>query len=84
MTWRSVAIGDLAELVLLDTRLVGRDRQAGDDGAKPLDDPDRSLLGDEQRAWLAERLGDTTRPWAVVASGVVVNELELAWPRPLR
>ena len=31
MTWRSLAIGDVAELVLLDTRLVGRDRQAGDD-----------------------------------------------------
>ena len=49
-------IGDLAELVLLDTRLVGRDRQAGDDEGPPLDDPARSLLGDEQRAWLRERL----------------------------
>ncbi|MET0577572.1 MAG: alkaline phosphatase D family protein [Ilumatobacteraceae bacterium] len=83
-TWRSLAIGDVAELVLLDTRLVGRDRQAGDDGAKPLDDPNRSLLGDDQRGWLADRLADDTRPWAIVASGVVVNELELAWPRPLR
>ena len=35
-------------------------------------------------AWLHERLADTTRPWAIVASGVVVNELELSWPRPLR
>ncbi|MET0577388.1 MAG: alkaline phosphatase D family protein [Ilumatobacteraceae bacterium] len=83
-TWRSAAIGDLAELILLDTRLVGRDRQAGDDGAKLLDDPHRSLLGDEQRSWLAEGLADTSRTWAIVASGVVVNELELHWPRPLR
>lgn len=83
-TWRSLRVGDLAELLLLDTRLRGRDRQAGDDDSPALDDPERSLLGDEQRAWLRERLADEARPWAVVASGVVVNELELRWPRPLR
>ena len=83
VTWRAVPIGDLAELVLLDTRLVGRDRQAGDDEGPSLDDPARSLLGDEQRAWLRERLLDMSRPWAIVASGVVVNSIELPWPRPL-
>jgi alkaline phosphatase D len=83
-TWRSLEVGDLAEVLLLDTRLAGRDRQAGDDASPDLDDPDRSLLGDEQRTWLAGRLADTSRPWAVVASGVVVNELELSWPPPLR
>lgn len=76
-TWRSVPVGDLAELLLLDTRLSGRDQQAGDEGTKPLRDPDRSMLGDEQRAWLRDRLADTSRPWAVVASGVVVNEISL-------
>ena len=80
---RSFPIGDLAELVLLDTRLVGRDEQVGGERAKALDDPTRSLLGDEQRQWLAERLADDQRPWALVASGVVVNEIELNWPRPL-
>ena len=83
-TWRSLLVGDLAELLLLDTRLQGRDRQAGDDESPDLDDPERSLLGDAQRSWLSERLADTTRPWALVASGVVVNELELSWPRPFR
>jgi alkaline phosphatase D len=83
-TWRSLLVGDLAELLLLDTRLQGRDRQAGDDESPDLDDPARSLLGGAQRTWLSGRLADTSRPWAVVASGVVVNELELPWPRPLR
>lgn len=84
LTWRSTQLGDLAELVLLDTRLTGRDLHAGDDGSPDLDDPDRSLLGEAQRTWAHERLLDTDRPWAVVASGVVVNEIELSWPRPLR
>ena len=79
-TWRSVAVGDLAELVLLDTRIEGRDRHPGDDGALPADHPDRSLLGDEQRFWLDERLADVTRPWAIVVSGVVVNEMVLPVP----
>lgn len=76
-TWRSVPVGDLADLVLLDTRYEGRDRQAGDEGTLPRDHPDRSLLGDDQRAFVAERLADTSRPWSVVASGVVVNEIAL-------
>jgi alkaline phosphatase D len=84
VTWRSLMIGDLAELVLLDTRLAGRDRQAGDEESPDLHDPQRSLLGDPQRDWLYERLRDVERPWAIVASGVVVNEMELSWPRVLR
>ncbi len=79
-TWRSIPIGDLAEVVLLDTRIAGRDRQPGDDDAIPRDDPRRSLLGDDQRAWLAERLADVSRPWAIVHSGVVVSELSLGLP----
>ncbi|HVF15026.1 MAG TPA: alkaline phosphatase D family protein, partial [Acidimicrobiales bacterium] len=80
VTWRSVVVGDLAELILLDTRIVGRDLQPGDEGALPRDDPQRSLLGDEQRAWLGERLDDATRPWAIMHSGVVVSELSLGLP----
>jgi alkaline phosphatase D len=79
-TWRSVPVGDLAELLLLDTRLSGRDQQAGDEGTKALHDPARSLLGDDQRRWLDERLADATRPWAVLVSGVVVNEVCLPVP----
>ena len=80
VTWRSLRIGDLIDLVLLDTRIAGRDQHAGDPGTKDLDDPDRSLLGDEQRAWLRERLADQSARWAVVASGVVVNPICLHLP----
>lgn len=82
--WRSVVVGDLAELVLLDARLTGRDRQAGDGIGPSLKDPARSLLGDEQREWARSRVLDTARPWVVVASSVVVNQLVLPWPRALQ
>ncbi len=79
ITWRSIVVGDLAELVLLDTR-IERDQQPGDDGSLDRDDPRRSLLGDDQRAWLQERLADVSRPWSVVHSGVVISELALRLP----
>lgn len=82
--WRSMSIGDLAEVVLLDTRVAGRDRHAGDEGARPLEDPQRSLLGDEQRTWLCEQLQLASQPWLILASGVVMNDLQLPWPRLLR
>jgi alkaline phosphatase D len=84
ITWRTAEIGDLARLVLLDTRLHGRDLHAGDEGAPDLDDPDRSLLGNDQRTWLHEQLTADQRPWTVLASGVVVGEITLPWPRGLR
>jgi len=75
--YRSFTIGDLAELVVLDTRIVGRDQQADDDPSLPYDDPRRSMLGDAQRAWAHERVRDTTRPWCLLVTQVVLNRMEL-------
>src|SRR3990172_10744953 len=55
--WRAFRFGDLAELVLLDARLVGRDEQARPDDPARLADPSRELLGAEQERWLVGRLG---------------------------
>lgn len=80
VTYRSMKIGDLAELILLDSRIAGRDSQASNPGAKSIEDPTRSLLGDKQGAWLQERLADSSRPWALVANGVVVNPIPVTLP----
>ncbi len=79
-TWRSLVIGDLAELILLDSRLHGRDEQAGMPGALPIDAAERSILGSDQRTWALERIEDVSRPWSLVANGVVVNEIVLRPP----
>ena len=78
--WRSLPLGDLAELVVLDTRYVGRDEQADAATSATLHDPDRSLLGDEQRRWAYDRIADRTRPWVLVASQVVVNPMTFSVP----
>jgi alkaline phosphatase D len=75
--YRSFAIGDLAELVVLDTRIIGRDQQPDDEPSLPFDDPRRSMLGDAQRAWAHERVRDTTRPWCLLVTQVVLNHMTL-------
>lgn len=80
VTYRSIAIGNLAELVLLDSRIIGRDMQASHPGSKTLEDPTRSLLGPEQMEWLHNRLADTSHRWALVASTVVVNPIPIELP----
>lgn len=76
--WRSVVLGDLAELVVLDTRLGGRDKQP-DDG-EDLDDPHRHILSEPQWAWVEERVTDRTRPWCLLASQVPISVMELPMP----
>jgi alkaline phosphatase D len=76
--WRSVVLGGLAELVVLDTRLGGRDEQP--DEGEDLDDPDRRLLSDPQWEWAAERIADRARPWCLLTSQVPVSVMELPMP----
>jgi len=83
---RTIHLGDLAELIILDTRLAGRERpaQAGKRAVTTILVRDRSLLGDEQRAWLADQLRRPTR-WRLLANQVMLVPLRLVQlPRPLR
>lgn len=77
---RSFRFGDLMDLVVLDTRIPGRDLQSGDEGAKPLDDPDRRMIPEAQIEWAEARLADRSSTWAVVASQVPVARLQLPIP----
>ena len=54
--YRAFPFGSLADLVMLDTRLVGRDQQSPRDRLEAIEDPKRSLLGSRQEAWLFEQL----------------------------
>jgi len=54
--FRSFACGDLLDLVMLDTRLTGRDQQVDRCDTEALAAPARQLLGAEQENWLAEQL----------------------------
>ncbi|HET9772058.1 MAG TPA: alkaline phosphatase D family protein, partial [Acidimicrobiia bacterium] len=80
--WRTVPLGGLADLILLDTRLDGRERPAA--GRRPVlgvRRRDRRLLGAAQWEWLeaglSPRTGPGPAPWALVATQVVAAPIHL-------
>jgi alkaline phosphatase D len=55
--YRSFGFGDLADLLMLDTRALDRDEQASSrDAISVIDNPGRTLLGMAQEEWLNEEL----------------------------
>lgn len=83
--WRSLPLGANGELLLIDTRHDGRDRQVGaylSDPAAALADPDRRIMSGDQERWLAERLRSAGGTWRVVANQVVLSPLTLEVPEP--
>ncbi len=78
---RTLRWGDLADVVLLDGRQYRDDQACGDTTLSfdpPCDEafaPERSMLGADQEAWLAEQLGAATGAWTVVAQQTVMSRI---------
>ncbi|HSO07371.1 MAG TPA: alkaline phosphatase D family protein [Pelomicrobium sp.] len=78
--FRRFRYGDLMSLIMLDTRLYGRDRQPDvgeavtrESVAAALADPERRLLGRRQERWLRRTLAaDTDTTWQVIAQQVML------------
>ncbi|UJR86798.1 alkaline phosphatase D family protein [Sandaracinus amylolyticus] len=67
--WRALRYGALAELVMLDTRIEGRSEQGvGEADA-------RTLISNEQEAFLIERLTTTDAQWKVIGQQVMFSPL---------
>ncbi len=76
--FRSFRIPGLLDLVLLDTRLAGRDARVDGKDHAGADDPARSLLGAEQTAWLLAQLTASKQArtrWRVIGQQVVFSPL---------
>jgi alkaline phosphatase D len=78
--FRKLAYGTLVDLLMLDTRLWARSKQATTDPAGPVPppDPSRTLLGDEQAAWLEQQLSGSTATWKLLGQQVMVGNLIIA------
>ena len=64
--FRRFAFGELADLIMLDTRLYGRDQQVAKGDLQAAADPRRSLLGSDQAQWLARQLRTSKERGAAV------------------
>lgn len=75
--YRRFRFGDLADVMMLDTRLTGRDEPAPT-AAAVLANPNRSLLGEDQEAWLyRELLSSKARQaqWRFLGQQVMMGQL---------
>jgi alkaline phosphatase D len=71
---RRFAFGDLADLMMLDTRLAGRDQQAAAGDVAAMESRSRQLLGRAQEEWLSENLRDSVaagKPWQLLGQQVM-------------
>lgn len=75
--YRSFRIGEMADLIVLDTRGL-RDRQVATASAGELNDPSRTLLGAAQEAWLFDQLrasAAAATPWRLLGQQVLFSNL---------
>lgn len=87
--YRTFQFGDLVSLHMLDTRVIGRDQQldyanylTGDGINAPafqadLTDPNRTLLGAEQKGWLQNTLAQSTTTWDVLGQQILMGRMML-------
>lgn len=96
-TWRKFSLGEFADIVMIDTRLWGRDDES-DAGAAftraavrdyqssdPLcgdDTTHRDILGPDQEAWLHAQLRDSTAKWKILGNQLIASQLRVT-PGPV-
>jgi alkaline phosphatase D len=74
--FRSFEFGNLADIIMLDTRLEGRDEQVAL-GSSLLNDTSRTILGQEQFVWLKDELSNSTQTWKVLGNQVMMGKISV-------
>ena len=74
--YRSFRYGDLADFIMLDTRIEGRIKQL-DNPADPARADQRDLLGQAQKSWFKNKLATAQNTWKIVGQQVMFAQLQL-------
>ncbi len=92
LIYRSFDFGNLVSLHMLDTRVVGRDKQldynnyfkpSGFDAATfttDVSNSNRQLLGATQTAWLQQKIAASTATWQVLGQQVLMGRMNIPAP----
>ena len=88
--YRNFEFGNLVNLVMLDTRIVGRDKQLdfldyfNPDGSfdvatfsTAITDPNRGLMGQQQLGWVASAVGASSAQWQVIGQQVLMGTMNI-------
>lgn len=81
---RSLPMGKLVDIFMLDTRIEGRDKQVFNTGADApqaskdsLNNPNRTILGAEQYQWITNRLAQSQARWKLLGNQVMFNPISI-------
>lgn len=71
--YRTLKYGDLADIIMLDTRIEGREEQYGI-LVFPRDEPrlPENIISAEQEAWLKDELTNSTAKWKILGNQVIM------------
>lgn len=72
--YRSLRFGNLAELTMLDLRTY---RDQGIYSYRAFTDPNRTIMGSEQFAWLQARIESSTTRWNILGTSVMFSPMNL-------
>ena len=86
--FRSFDLGNIAQLVVLDTRLIGRDKQLDykdylvgnqlkEQFYKDWKNTERSILGEIQKKWMVDKIKSSSAKWQIIGSQVLMGKHQL-------
>ncbi len=75
--YRSFHVGNLADLIMIDSRLEGRDEQAAIGDQTAYADTNRTILGATQMQWLKDELSNSQAQWKIIGNQVMIAPLKL-------
>ncbi len=75
--YRYIDYGNLLDLVMLDTRMEGRDEQLEEIDPDILYSEERTILGEEQKEWFLNKLTESEAQWKVVSNQVIFSPFAL-------
>ena len=80
--YRSFKFGDLFDLIMIDTRIVGRDAPISSSSDSAYADPNRTILGKEQWNWLKKELKNSTARYKILGNQVMLTQFNQAPGQP--
>jgi alkaline phosphatase D len=73
--YRSFSFGPLADVIMLDERLAGRDPEITDINNPSLKSNERSMLGTTQLKWFENTLQSSRATWKVIGNQVIFSDV---------
>lgn len=71
--WRKLRYGNLLDLIVIDSRLWGRDQQ----NLGSTNNSNRTILGSDQFTWFESSLSDNATQWKIICNQVMMAPLQI-------